>query len=111
MSPQQGGSLGSHPHSLSRPSDLGDCALGTPDPCGAGVASLASSSRSLRPQGQLSETHSLVPDLPRVGIAPLWPLSGPQCLHLENGHSDTEDAPLGDDSWKGRDEGGWAGLH
>lgn len=39
-----------------------------------------------------------------VVIVPLWPLSGPQCLPLENGHLDIEDFP-GDDSWRGRDKG------
>ena len=37
----------------------------------------------------------------QVMIASLWLLSGPQCLHLEDGDLDTEDSPLGDDGWNG----------
>ncbi|KAB0352390.1 hypothetical protein FD754_017247 [Muntiacus muntjak] len=43
--------------------------------------------------------------------APLWLLSGPQCLHLEDGHLDTENSPLGDDSWIGGDEGAGQGFN
>ena len=62
----------------------------------------------LRPQGQqwgrLSKISEYAAWPARVAIASLWLISGPRCLHLEDGDLDAEDSLLGDDSWSGGGE-------